>query len=123
MQILSLLLTIVGAILGLVGALINNLLVGVIGTFLTIVGAACQYYISKPFIKNFTEADWVKSGDREYMLSIPASRHLRGRGIAAKVYMTNNEGYEVVGCDEVENKDGSFVIRAVMPFEGRLVLK
>lgn len=122
MQILSLLLTVVGAVLGLYGTLFINLLVGVIGTLLTIVGAVCQYYVSKPFIKNFTDEDWIKSGD-EYKLSIPSSRHLRGRGVAAKVYMIKSESYETVICDEVEEKDGSFVIRAKMRFKGRLVLK
>jgi hypothetical protein len=111
MQILSLLLTIVGAVLGLIGALISNLLIGVIGTFLTIIGAVSQYYVGRPFIKKFTENDWNKLGDREYQFSIPASRHLRGQGAAAKVYMANNESYEVVDCEEVEERDGSFTIR------------
>lgn len=57
------------------------------------------------------------------MFSIPASRHLRGQGAAGKVYMANNESYEVVECEEVEEKDGSFTIRATVPFPGRLVLK
>jgi len=34
-----------------------------------------------------------------------------------------NHAYEVVECDEVEQNDGSFTIRASRPFNGRLVLK
>ena len=73
-------------------------------------------YVGKPFIKKFTENDCTKLGDREYMFSIPSSRHLRGQGAAGKVYMANNESYEVVECEEVEEKDGSFTIRATVPF-------
>ena len=122
MQILSLALTIIGAILALIGALIGNIVVGVIGTFLTILGAVFQYLIGKPFIKNFTEDDWAGSRD-EYSLSISARRHWRGHGVSATVYQSSDESYEVVECDEVEQRDGSFLIRASKPFRGRLVLR
>lgn len=122
MQILSLALTIIGAILALIGGLILNVGLGVVGTLLAIIGALCQYVSGRPFIKTFSEDDWQKS-DRDFFLSIPASRHLRGHGASAKIYQSSNGSHEVVECDEAEEKDGSFTIRATMPFRGRLVLK
>ena len=122
MQILLLLLTILGAVISLVGTLTGNLVVGVVAAFLTIIGAFFQYLLSKPFIKEFDEKDWIESGD-EYMLKIPAARHWRGHGASARVYQVTGDSYEVVMCDEVEERDGSFLLRARMRFQGRLVLK
>ncbi len=122
MQILSLVLTIIGAILALFGGLIGSVVLGIVGTLLAIIGALCQYVTGRPFIRNFSENDWQKS-DSDYFLSTPASRHLRGHGASAKIYQSINSSYEVVECDEAEEKDGSFTIRATMPFRGRLVLK
>ena len=68
---------------------------------MTIIGAAFQYFIGKPFIKDFTEDDWTKSSD-EYLLSVPARRHRRGRGISAQVYQSSDGSYEVVHCGEEE---------------------
>jgi hypothetical protein len=122
MQILSLVLTIIGAILGFVGGLLVNLPLGVAGMVLTIAGAYGQYYLGKPYIADFAEADWIQSGN-EFEFSIPPSRHLRGRGIVAGVYMLKDGSYQAVGCEEVENEDGSFSIRANTRFRGRLVLR
>jgi hypothetical protein len=122
MQILSLVLTIIGAILGFVGGLLVNLPLGVVGTVLTIAGAYGQYYLSKPFIADFAEADWIQSGE-EFEITIPPSRHLRGRGVVPVVCILKSGSYETVFCSEVENDDGSFSIRSNMRFQGRLVLK
>ncbi len=122
MQILLLLLTIIGAIISLVGMLTGNLAVGVVAILLTITSAIFQYFLSQPFIKEFAEKDWIESGE-EYMLKTPASHHLRGHGASAKVYQVTDDSYEVVICDEVEERDGSFILRAGMRFQGRLFLK
>lgn len=119
---LSLILTIVAAVLGLVGGLVGNSAIAVIGASLTIVGAVFQYLLAKPFIKHFAEKDWIKCTN-EYTLSIPAWRHLRGHGVSAKVYESIAGSYEVVICDEIELKDGSFMLRASKPFLGRAVIK
>lgn len=89
---------------------------------MSITGAVFQYFIGKPFIKHFTEDDWIKSSD-EYLLSVPVKRHRRGRGISAKVYQSSDGSYEVVHGGEEEAKDGSFSITVTKPFRGRLVLK
>lgn len=114
--LILLVITISGIILVTIGFL-------VIGTFLAIIGVVLQYVIGKPFIKYFTEDDWIKSSDDEYLLSIPAWRHLRGQGISPTVYQSSDEAHEVVHCGEVEAKDGSFRISVSKPFRGRLVLK
>ena len=122
MQIFSLALTIVGAVIGLVGGLANSAALVIAGTVLAIIGAVCQYVAGQPFIKNFSERDWLPSGN-EYLLSTPASRHRKGRGASPTIYQQVNGSYETVICDEVENSDGSFILRASKPFDGRLVLK
>jgi hypothetical protein len=122
MQIFSLALTIVGAVTGLIGGLANSAALVIVGTVLAIIGAICQYVAGRPFIKNFSERDWLSSG-KEYLLSTPASRHRKGRGASATIYQRVNGSYETVICDEVENSDGSFTLRASNPFDGRLVLK
>jgi ABC-type polysaccharide transport system permease subunit len=111
-----------GAIISLVGILTGNLVVGIVAAFLTIISAIFQYLLSKPFIKEFDEKDWLESGD-EYTLKIPSSRHWRGHGASAKVYQVAGDSYEVVMCDEVEERDGAFLLRARVRFQGRLVLK
>jgi hypothetical protein len=122
MQIVLLVLTIVGAILGLIAGLIGNVTLGVVSTLLVVICAIWQYYAAQPFIKTFSEADWRKTAN-EYVLSIPASRHRKGKGASAKIYHLTDVGYEVVECNEVEQGDGSFTTRASRPFNGRLVLK
>jgi hypothetical protein len=122
MQTVSLVLTIVGAVIGLVGGLTNNAALAIAGTVLAIVGGVCQYVAGKPFVRNFSETDWQHTGD-DYQLAIPASLHRRGRGASPKVYQSTNGSYETVICDEVEYNDGSFCLRATRPFKGRLVLK
>jgi hypothetical protein len=49
MQILSLLLTIVGALIGVIGGLVGNIPLILIGTLMTVMGAIFQYLIAKPF--------------------------------------------------------------------------
>gem|GEM_PF-7132421 len=81
-----------------------------------------QYFIGKPFIKEFGESDWKKT-DQGYLVSVSSRRHLRGHGISSTVSEFVDGSYEAVMCDEVEQEDGSFLIRASKPFRGRLVLK
>jgi hypothetical protein len=122
MQVILLIITVIGAILGFIGVLTCSVGVGGIGALVGIKGVVFQYFIGKPFIKDFTEDDWIKSND-EYLLSVPARRHRRGRGIAAKVYQSSDGSYEAFYCGEEEAKDGSFSISVVKPFRGRLVPK
>lgn len=122
MQIFSLGLTIVGALIGLVGGLANSSALVIVGTVLAIIGAVCQYVAGRPFIKNFSERDWLPS-ENDYLLSAPASLHRKGRSASPTVYQQVNGSYETVICDDVENSDGSFTLRASKPFNGRLVLK
>ncbi len=122
MQLLSLTLTIIGGLVGLAGGLTGNVLVTVAGAVVAVVSSVFQYLVSKPFIREFTKSDW-KETDQGYQVLIPSRRHLRGRGISSTVSQFVNGSYEVVECDEVEQEDGSFIIRASKPFEGRLVLK
>lgn len=123
MQVIALILTIIGGVLAFIGpALLDSLVFGGIGTAISVIGAIFQYYVSRPFIKTFTENDWTQRGD-QYILCVSASHHLRGNGISAKVYENMNGSSEVVICDEIEQGDGSFAIRASKPFCGKLVLK
>ncbi len=122
MGLLSYLLTIIGIIVGVAGAVAQQTGLVVVGALLSSVGATGQYRLSKPFIKEFTESDWIKAGD-EYVITIPARKHLRGRGVVPKVYMLNGGIYEAVELDETEEKDGSFQLSASQTFRGRAVLK
>ena len=122
MQIALLILTIVGAIVGLIASLMGNITLGIVSTLLVVIGALWQYYAAQPFVRTFSENDWQNAAG-DYALCIPASRHRKGKGASARVYQLANGSYEVVECDEVEQNDGSFAIRASRPFDGRLVLK
>ena len=122
MQIILLILTICGAIIAFVAALLSgNLWLGGLALLITIIGSVWQYILSKPFIKDFTEADWTPSSEG-YLLSVPATKHLRGQSVSPTVYGKNSSGYEVVFCDEVMEAN-RFFIRANKPFVGKIVLK
>lgn len=118
----SLILTIAGIIVGFVSSLLGNLLLGAIATAIAIIGASLQYYASKPFVLEFNESNWAQVDD-EYIITVPARQHKRQRDITSTVYIVKSGAYEVVGCDEKSNSDGSFAIAALLPFTGRLVLK
>ncbi len=118
----SLLLTIAGAIVGLISSLSGNRIIAVIATVIAVVGALLQYYISKPFILNFQESDWTQVNNG-FILSIPARHHMRRYEIVSKVYQVKDGVSQVVMCGQEEQPDGSFVISTNVKFNGRLVLK
>ena len=119
MRISALILVIIGVLIALLSPV--SFIYGVVGAILSVVGAILQFYLSRSFVAEFTENDWDNKGD-EYTYTVP-SGWWRSHGTAPVVYLFNGSTYEVVGCDQIENPDGSFTLKATQPFQGRLVLK
>ena len=82
MQIVSPVLIIVGAVIGLVGGLTNNAALAIAGTVLAIVGGACHTSLVNHSSGTSPKRDWQHT--RDDCQPIPASLHRRGRGASLK---------------------------------------
>ncbi len=122
MHVLSLTLVIIGVAIGIAGALYGNLALTIVSSIVAVGGAILQFLISRPFVRDFDVNDWRQSTE-DFVITVPAWRHLRGHVPAAMIYLKTEESYEVVICDESVESNGSFIIRASQPFQGRIVLK
>jgi hypothetical protein len=117
----ALLLTVGGAILGLVATLTNHVWLAVLATVITLVGAYYQYRDAKPFEYIFSSANWQKDG-AELNLVIPKKLHNKTNPTAT-VFKGLSPNFDEVDVDIKIKLGSTVVIGASLPFEGKVVIK
>lgn len=117
----ALLITVVGILLGLAASLGNIVWLSVLAAVVALMGAYAQYRDTMPYEFIFSGSSWQRAGSG-FKLVIPKEQHKKSNPTAT-VFKGENQTYEEVDCDISADTTGAIVLRATIPFEGKVLIK
>lgn len=124
-----LLLTLSGILLAAVGFEFGSslpsglgVILGWVGTVVSMFGAVLQFQASKPYVLRFSESEWRRERDG-FVIHIPSIRHARGNSTSVVVFMADTSGYQEVVCGVSNTDAGGVVIHSSTPFAGKVVVR
>jgi hypothetical protein len=117
----SLFVTVAGIVLGLVASLASIAWLAILSTVIALIGSYAQYKDALPYEFVFNGGLW-QEGERDFKLAISKKEHKKVNPTAT-VYMLQNQGYQLIACDISADAGDAIILGAVIPFDGKVVIK